>query len=193
MKRLYGINEITSFDSVAYEKTIREINDDYPGDIQFVVCDTTQYKKYGELDFGEYSHALRQPIQILYFQKDTLLSYHANCFAKGGLTNIDWNVNNRFEHFIPKSAIKMDDIAIPITSLSAIFNLEPDESKINVFIFWTNYLGKISESTIQLVKNNIRDANKIDETSITVINTDLYFITAFERKNKRDTIRSKAL
>lgn len=87
----------------------------------------------------------------------------------------------------------MDDIAIPITSLSAIFNLEPDESKINVFIFWTNYLGKISESTIQLVKNNIRDANKIDETSITVINTDLYFITAFERKNKRDTIRSKAL
>src|SRR5699024_3760469 len=49
--------------------------------------------------------AFSQPIQILYFDKNgKLTSFHANCYAKGGLGHLNWNTNGRFNHFIPISA-----------------------------------------------------------------------------------------
>ncbi len=183
MKGMYGIKDLTSFDSIAYTKTTDAIKREYSGDIQFIVSDTTQFRRYRNLDLGEYDHALLQPVQILYFENDALKSYHANCFAKGGVGNLNWNVDGRFDSFIPNSAINIDSIDVSNNLLSDIYHVKTDEKKVIVFVFWSNYLAKISESAIRLVLKNIEEANEVENTSVILVNTDYFYITAFDKES----------
>jgi hypothetical protein len=122
-------------------------------------------------DFG-------QPVQMLYFEKNILKSYHINCYARGRLTNLDWNMDKRFSTFLPKTAVNIDTLTIKLDDYSKIYNeIKMDSKNYTIIIFWTFFLEKISYSAIQTVIENIYKFDKIDTIDFYLINTDKYFMT----------------
>ncbi len=175
LAKMYGIQELEGFDQAAYSAFvdgIEEIDGFYS-----IVSDTAQYKRI--IALGRTTKAkndLGQPVQILYFQGNELKSFHANCYARGGLTNLNWNTANRFATFLPHTAVATDSLAV---TLSDYGNIYPDiglhQKEYTVLIFWTLMLEKISKSAIETVANNIKQAGKEKQTNVILINTDKYF------------------
>ena len=46
-----------------------------------------------------------QPVQILYFDGDSLLFYHINCYTQSGLFQFNWNNYHSFDHFPPSPTV----------------------------------------------------------------------------------------
>jgi hypothetical protein len=61
MQSIYGIKAISSFDSINYVKVTGAIKEGWSGDIEFLISDTAQFRKYSKLDFGKFSPSLLQP------------------------------------------------------------------------------------------------------------------------------------
>ena len=95
MSSMYGVKRIKRFDQQNYDNFIAKAKE-YT-DFVAIVSTHDQYRQLINLgkdsvekkDFG-------QPVQMLYFENGILASYHINCYAKGGVSNINWNKDNRF-------------------------------------------------------------------------------------------------
>ena len=175
LAKMYGIQELAGFDQEAYSAFvagIKEIDSFYS-----IVSDTAQYKRVIALGkTPKAANDLGQPIQILYFQGNELKSFHANCYARGGLTNLNWNTANRFATFVPRTAVATDSLAVTLSEYSNIYpDIALHQKEYTVLIFWTLMLGKISHSAIETVANNIQQAGKEKQTTVILINTDKYF------------------
>lgn len=177
LSKIYGIESISEFNKENYEKTIDEFSLKYKGEIISKISDENLFTDYSNTDttFRSYN---KQPIQILYFDDDDLTSFHANCFAKGSISgNLDWNYNDQFSTFYPKSAIPVDDKKTTLSSIKHLYKIEEKTTKKTVVFFWTNMLKKQSISAFDLVINNIH--NHVDEENlptIITINTDYFFM-----------------
>ena len=121
---------------------------------------------------------MSQPIQMLYFQGDSLVSFQANCYVSGGVSNLNWNTDNRFDTFPPKSAINLDSLSLNFKSLNNCnSNFVVDNGrKYTVIIMWTRVLEKVSKTAIEQVISNISSFNKEREVEIVFSNTDKWFI-----------------
>jgi hypothetical protein len=117
-----------------------------------------------------------QPVQILYFKKDSLLSYHINCTAKGGLSNLNWNTDQRFETFPPVSAVPITPQMQNLSKIRDIYGIN-DDSEYLIVVFWTNMLPKISKSAIETVKTNLRENGAVNKSGIVLVNTDKFYVT----------------
>ncbi|MDR0618339.1 MAG: hypothetical protein LBG17_00380 [Bacteroidales bacterium] len=178
MSKIYGVHEISYFDEDKYANSISKIKKQ----IHFVslISDSTQYKQI--INSGrnaQQRHLLGQPVQILYFEKNILKSYHNNCFAKGKFTRIDWNTDNRFSCFLPATAVETDTIPIKLYDYAKIYNeIKSDSSKnYTIIIFWTFLLEKTSQSAINTTIENIYKFDKINDVDFYLINTDKYFVS----------------
>lgn len=179
MSKLYGFETIKDFDEQKYLSFISDIKKQI--DFTSIVSDSSQYVNFflNEIKTNDYlvrKHFF-QPVQILYFENKKLKSFHINCFAKGKLTNINWNTDNRFSTFIPKSAIDIDTLGVTLENYNNIYkeiNLNSDK-KYTIIIFWTSVIKKISKSAIQTVIDNLNAFNKVSDTKIYLINTDKFF------------------
>ena len=85
-----------------------------------------------------------------------LRSYHINCTAKGGLSNLNWNTDQRFETFPPVSAVPITPQMQNLSKIRDIYGIN-DDSEYLIVVFWTNMLPKISKSAIETVKTNLRE------------------------------------
>lgn len=103
---LYDFKPIKQFDQKEYDKMITSVLDrDFK--IKPIVSEYEQFDAYRmciQDSLWQHQTAV-QPVQILYLKKDSLLSYHINCTAKGGLANLNWNTDQRFETFPPATAV----------------------------------------------------------------------------------------
>ncbi|MCC7051352.1 MAG: hypothetical protein IT239_06210 [Bacteroidia bacterium] len=94
--------------------------------------------------------------------------------------NLNWNTDNRFNFFPPKSAIDTT-LNMKYSDLVKIYTgLQSSDIKIKkkytVVFFWTNVLEKISCDAISQVYNNI-DLNKMtDSIEVITFNNDNSFI-----------------
>jgi len=99
-----------------------------------------------------------------------------SAFARGGLANLSWNTANRFATFVPHTAVATDSLAVTLSDYKHIY---PDigwrQKEYTVLIFWTLMLRKISKSAMEVVANNIKQADREKETTVILINTDKYF------------------
>ncbi len=176
LSRMYGVNEIDSFDSDKHSVFVSKIKEHIY--CQAIVSDTSQYKKVINLGSDvKQKNNFGQPVQIIYFEKNKMKSFHVNCFAKGKLSNINWNTENRFSYFLPKSAINIETISVNLSDYSKIYPAINSKSKkdYTVIIFWTFLLEKISLSAIETVVDNINKYDKINDIDMYLINTDKYF------------------
>ena len=118
---------------------------------------------------------LPQLQQILYLKKDSLLSYHINCTAKGGLSNLNWNTDQRFETFPPATAVPITPQMQNLSKIRDIYRIN-DDSEYLIVVFWTNMLPKISKSAIETVKTNLRENGAVKKAAIVLINTDKFYV-----------------
>ena len=175
LAKMYGIQELAGFDQAAYSAFVAGIKEN--DDFYSIVSDTAQYKRVIALGkTPKAANVLGQPIQILYFQGNELKSFHANCYARGGLSNLNWNTANRFATFVPHTAVATDSLAVTLSDYSNIYpDIALHQKEYTVLIFWTLMLGKISKSAIEVVTDNIKQAGKEKQTTVILINTDKYF------------------
>lgn len=180
LSKLYGVKNLKSFDKDKCEKFINSIDfKNIPHYTHYI--DSISFRCYYSIN-KKYSKDLYQPIQILYFRNDSLVSFHANCYAKGSFTHLNWNYDNKFKYFIPKSAVNTDSIGIQLSKVNSCFNLtiKDTSNKIYIYILWTRVLEKVSYSAIQVVINNIIETHSEDKAVIYLINNDQFFVNNIE-------------
>lgn len=176
MSKMYGINQIEGVNEVKIQQFYSSI--DFK-DIQTekIIIDSLAFQSFREHENDSIKKDLSQPIQIHYFENLELASFHANCYAKGSMKNLDWNYQQRFDSFIPRSAVK-DLTEYPhFTKLNELIE-EVDlssEKEIVIVIFWTRMLEDISKDAINTVLKNIGQFSNEDEVQLVIINTDSFF------------------
>ena len=174
---LYDFKPIKQFDQKDYDQMISSVLDrDFK--INPIVSDYEQFDAYRTcIQDSLWQHQTAvQPVQILYFKKDSLLSYHINCTAKGGLSNLNWNTDQRFETFPPVSAVTITPQMQNLSKIRDIYGIN-DDSEYLIVVFWTNMLPKISKSAIETVKTNLRENGAAKKSAIVLINTDKFYVT----------------
>ena len=175
---MYGIHELKGFDREKCEKFISDI--DWKGlNHNSVFADSSSFRCASRIPSS--SSGMRksfgQPVQIMYFRNDSLISFHVNCLARGGLFNLNWNTGNRFASFPPQSAASLDSVTISYRDLVQCYpELNQYKSgKYNVVIVWTLMLEKISRSAIKTVISNTIRFEEGQNVSICLINADKCF------------------
>ena len=174
---LYDFKPIKQFDQKEYDKIITSVIDrDFK--IKPIVSDYEQFDAYRTcIQDSLWQHQTAvQPIQILYFKKDSLLSYHINCTAKGGFSNLNWNTDQRFETFPPATAVLITPQMRNLSKIIDIYGID-DDSEYLIVVFWTNMLPKISKAAIETVKTNLRENGAVNKAGIVLVNTDKFYVT----------------
>jgi len=176
MGKMYGINQLEGVNKEKIHEFYSTI-DFHDIETDKVIIDSLIFQTLREHDNDSIKKDLSQPIQIHYFQNEKLVSFHANCYAKGSLKNLDWNYQDRFESFIPRSVVK--DFT-PYPNLHRLNKATPNinlskEGRIVIAIFWTRMLEDISKDAINTVLRNIREFNEKEDVRLVLINTDSFF------------------
>ncbi|MGB7529545.1 hypothetical protein [Sphingobacterium cellulitidis] len=170
-----GIKKIQEFDSVNFEKTTEYFKELYPATQSIYVSDSafTKYRK----SFAEFSrNELDQPIQILYFDKDQLKSFHANCYAKPSLTmRLDWNYDGKFDNYFPKTALEIPNNK-GLHSIISNFNIPVSKDQSTIVFFWSNMLNRESKRAFKQIVDNIHKSPNHEQPNVIAINTDNSFI-----------------
>ena len=117
---------------------------------------------------------LKQPVQSHYFDNSTLISYHANCYAKGTVSGVDWNYEKRFNSFPPKSAIKSALFNINISHFSKIYSDITPQRKYTILVFWSWMVEGISKSAVSTLQLHIKDNKVENDVEIFLVNIDLF-------------------
>lgn len=180
MSILYGVRSLDKFEQERcddFAASVRRENISFSA----LVSDSLQFVEYLNL-CGDtlWKKTAFQPVQILFFSGDTLVSYHVNCYAKGGLASLDWNTDGRFEQFPPKTAVPLDNLQISFPQIAELYGVEAKKD-LKIVVFWTNMLTKISKNAVNTVLDNIEEHGKDKDCEVIIINTDKFFINAMEK------------
>ena len=180
MSVLYGVRNIDKFEQKRCDDFAESVGRDNIA-LTALVSDSLQLVKYWNL-FADtlWKKTAVQPVQILYFTGDTLVSYHVNCYAKGGMTSLDWNTDNRFGQFPPKTAVPLANMKLRFSQIAELYGVEAKKD-LKIVVFWTNMLGKISKSAVNAALDNVEKHGKDKECETFIINTDKFFINALEK------------
>jgi hypothetical protein len=182
LKNNYGYNDPVKFTENEYEIFLNSID---TSQIIHMRSDVSQFKEVINLCKDSVRRKdLNQPIQLLYFEDTILVSYHANCYAKGSLSGIDWNYNNRFNKFPPESAIECSLFDLKISNFRDIYSEIYTEKKYTVIIFWSWMLEGVSRDAIVTVQKNIRENEIENDTSIFLVNIDEFWRYTFQSKEQ---------
>ena len=133
--------------------------------------DTNYIQYLFSLDTAKYGTEIQnhyQPLQASYYDNTgTLISFHTNCYASAGIpddSDFNWNHQNAFASFVPKTVAPVDSILPLNKQLSFIktFEYKPIDTTgfaafdYTVIVYWSkHYLGvKNSKSLIKIVSDN---------------------------------------
>ncbi|MCB9361340.1 MAG: hypothetical protein H6588_08565 [Flavobacteriales bacterium] len=177
LSTFYGVKNLKKFEQEKCEKFISDI--DFKG-VQYlqlyVDSNLTSFVKNNFLD-KHLRNDFLQPIQMLYFVNDTLKSAHINCYAQGSANKLDWNVDHRFDEFLPKSAFPIDSLNFKAKIYCEVLGLENGEKDKNiVIIHWTRMLEKQSRIAIEIVLDNLIRFKQEENYRIVLVNNDKRFI-----------------
>ena len=153
---LFGFREIQGYDAEQCEKFYKKL----PKDFVFtpLVCNEKQFWQVSELGADSMQMKnLYQPLKIMYFHGDELVSFHINCYCPPTLTfNLNWDYNHQFDEFPPVTTVPLDGMTVTRRQMQYIFPEIKGEKDYTVLVFWTNMLHKISRSEIKTVYKNLK-------------------------------------
>lgn len=108
-----------------------------------------------------------QPIQATFYdKKGNLISFHTNCYASAGIPDdfdFNWNQQNAFEYFVPRTVAPIDSILPLSRHLSFIrtFDNNPIDTTgfsafdYTIIIHWSKkWRAKDAKNLIRIVSNN---------------------------------------
>jgi hypothetical protein len=117
-----------------------------------------------------------QPLQVHYFENDTLISSHVNCNV-GGFPNLTWNKKGYFNVFPAVSQFKSSQIirfSEMLPYFGSLATTKTKYTKYTVVVFWNLFLERQSKRLIKLVVRNIQKS--IEPSKIILVNNDKLFI-----------------
>lgn len=156
MPLLLGLQEIDGYNAEQCAKFYKKLPEDFA--FTPVVCDDEQFFAVSNLGADSMQMKdLYQPLKIMYFHGDSLVSLHINCYCPPTLGfNLNWNYNHQFEVFPPRTSVPLDGYALKRSDMQAVFPEIAGEKGYTVLVFWTNMLHKISKSEIKTVYKNLK-------------------------------------
>lgn len=185
MLTLFRFQELETFDEKKYSAFIAKIPNTAP--YSSIVGATAQFNDLMDSISDQTTrHLLYQPIQILYFDNDSLVSFHNNCNAPMKGFNLNWNYENRFSCFPPHSAVSCDTIPITLQTYQSIYPEITNDTRYTVIIFWSNMLPKVSRAAIKTTFKNINNFDQKDSTSVFLINNDKFYIELNKEESQKD-------
>ncbi len=180
-----GIHQMDQFDSDKYETFIGRL----PNDIPFtsVIGTAEQSLEVMKFDTTEwYMHKLYQPIQLLYFHGNELVSYHVNCTAPARGLGLNWNYDQRFESFPPKSPLNCDSTSITLDQYTDVYPEIYGNGKYTLIVFWSNILEKVSRSAIVTAFKNLKKFGQVSNCDVFLINDDLFLIEMMKNEGQTE-------
>ena len=115
-----------------------------------------------------------QPVQILYFDGDSLLFYHINCYTQSGLFQFNWNNYHSFDHFPPSPTVVVphNKESMTLSNYTRILPFLKPFRRYTVLILWSNVTRKVSAKAVDAVATNIQGRN---DCSLWLVNTDQWW------------------
>ena len=115
-----------------------------------------------------------QPVQILYFDGDSLLFYHINCYTQSGLFQFNWNNYHSFDHFPPSPTVVVphNKESMTLSNYTRILPSLKPFRHYTVLILWSNVARKVSAKAVDAVATNIQGRN---DCSLWLVNTDQWW------------------
>ena len=111
-----------------------------------------------------------QPVQILYFDGDSLLFYH----TQSGLFQFNWNNYHSFDHFPPSPTVVVphNKESMTLSNYTRILPSLKPFRRYTVLILWSNVTRKVSAKAVDAVATNIQGRN---DCSLWLVNTDQWW------------------
>ena len=173
MPVLFGLREIHGYDAEQCGKFYKKL----PKDFEFtpLVCNEKQFYQVSELSADSMQMKnLYQPLKIMYFHGDSLVSFHINCYCPPTLGfNLNWNFNHQFDEFPPATTVPLDGMTITSSQMQAIFPEIKGEKGYTVLIFWTNMLHKVSKGEMKTVYKNLKKFGHLNDIEVYLVNEDI--------------------
>ncbi|MBO6023492.1 MAG: hypothetical protein J6P83_01395 [Bacteroidales bacterium] len=177
---LFGFREIHGYDAEQCEKFYKKL----PKDFEFtpLVCNEKQFMQVSELGTDSMQMKnLYQPLKIMYFHGDSLVSFHINCYCPPTLGfNLNWNFNHQFDEFPPATTVPLNGMTVTRSQMRTIFPEIKGEADYTVLIFWTNMLHKVSKREIKTVYKNLKKFQQFNNTEVYLINNDIMMTKSLE-------------
>ena len=173
MSMLFGFREINSYDAEQCEKFYKKP----PKDFEFtpLVCNEKQFMQVSSLGADSMQMKnLYQPLKIMYFHGNELVSLHVNCYCPPTLGfNLNWNYNHQFDEFPPTTSVPLDGYTVKLSDMQAVFPEIKGEKNYTVLVFWTNMLHKVSKGEVKTVYKNLRRFCHLNDVEIYLVNDDI--------------------
>ncbi|MCB9335809.1 MAG: hypothetical protein H6586_06645 [Flavobacteriales bacterium] len=174
MDKLYDIRD-KPYNHEEYNNFIETIQP-FVNHASNIISDSSQHENIISLGrTKEDKKSLKQSIKIFYFDYDSLTSFHISCRARMSLTGIDWDTDNRFDTYPPKSALLLDSNTVSLTALKHIYPEINTNKNDVIIIFWTSILWKLSLEAMYEVEKNLIKFNKVNKVDIVLINVDIVY------------------
>jgi len=128
---------------------------------------------------GAASHDHLQPLQVsVYDSKGKLISFHINCYANG-LFNLNWNSEERFNYFPPKTAAPLDSSISRSKNISMIRDYKTGllltdnfrEYDYLFIVYWNLFMKKQSKRLIKFIEK-YRTLHADQKIKIIYVNND---------------------
>lgn len=173
MPMLFGLQEINGYNAEQCAKFYKKL----PKDFEFtpLACNEKQFMQVSELGADSMQMKnLYQPLKIMYFHGESLVSFHINCYCPPtALFNLNWNYRNQFDESPPATTVPLDGYTVTRSQLMNIFPEIKREKEYTVLVFWTNMLAKISRSEIKTVYKNLKKFGHLNDAEVYLINDDI--------------------
>ncbi len=178
-KVAFGIDEIKEYREDKVQSFLAESQRRVP--CNQIVATTEQQDSLIRLDCDTSMMQHRaQPVQILYFDGDSLVFYHINCYTQSGLLSYDWNNKGSFGQFPPSPTVVPDwHGSMTLTEYSRCIPGLKTSSRYTVLILWSNMLRKVSAKAVETVAANIDGHN---DCTVWLVNTDHWFVDYLSRQ-----------
>ena len=132
---LFGFREIHGYNAEQCEKFYKKL----PKDFDFIplVCKEKQFMQVSELGADSMQMKdLYQPLKIMYFHGDSLVSFHINCYCPPTLGfNLNWNYKHQFDEFPPATTVPLDGYTLTLKDIQAVFQESKEKKTIPCLSF----------------------------------------------------------
>ena len=143
--------------------------------------DSAYYEYLFSLDtlkFNTEIHDHYQPLQALYYDNHEFVSYYVNCYA-GGFPNLEWNKDNDFDNFPPKTQAPLDSIFTLNQHLKYLQPLNANPLNLSSFknviiVHWNRMMHRQSKRFVQYVQGNA-ELSVNQSIKVLYVNTDSFF------------------
>ena len=120
-------------------------------------------------------HDLYQPVHVLCFDGDSLVSWLVQCYAtKPGSLKVDWNHDGRFNTFPPQSSVSVPYNHLTLSHYKQIYPTLLSPTRYTVLIIYTNMMRRVSHSAVEAAALSLRGHH--NETTTFLINTDRWWV-----------------